>query len=41
MHGNKAVTNIIYSTDVRTTERWLADADQQITLEPKTDGGYL
>ena len=38
MHGNETV---IYNTDVRTTERWLADADPQNILEPLIDGGYL
>jgi len=31
----------LYSTDVRTMERWFADADPQNILEPPTDGGYL
>jgi len=37
MHDNEAVTNTNYSTDVRTTEGWLADADPQNILEPLTD----
>jgi len=41
MHGNEAVTDIDYSTDVRTTERWVADADRQNIVESPTDGGYL
>jgi len=45
MHGNEIVTidklTTTYSTDVRTTERWLADANPQNILEPPTDGGYL
>ena len=38
MYGNEAMTKIIYSTHVRTTERWIADADPQNILKP-TDGG--
>jgi len=41
MYDNEAVTNIIYSTDVRTTERSVADADPQNILAPPTEGGYL
>jgi len=41
MIGNEAVTDIIYRTDVRTTESWIADADPGIILELPTDGGYL
>jgi len=33
MHGNIAVININYSTDVWTTERWVAGADTQNILE--------
>jgi len=40
-HGKETATNIIYSTDVRTTVRWIADEDPQNILEPPTDGGYL
>ena len=41
VYGKEDVTNIIYSTDVRTTERCIANADPQNILEPPTDGGYL
>jgi len=41
MNGTEAVTNIIYSTDVRMTERWFAVADPQNIFEPLIDGGYL
>jgi len=40
LYGNEAVTNIMYSTDVQTTERWIADSDPQNILEPPTDGRY-
>ena len=33
--------NIKYGTDVRTTERFVADADPQNILESPIDGGYL
>jgi len=39
--SNEALTNIIYSTEVRTTERWMADADPHNILEPPIDGGCL
>jgi len=32
---------LFYSTGVRTTERYIANADPQNILEPPTDGGYL
>jgi len=41
MYDNEAVTNIIYSTDVRTTDCWIADAGPQNILEPPSNGGYL
>jgi len=41
MQGNVVVRNIIYSTDMRTTEGWLADEDPQSILELPTEGGYL
>jgi len=42
MHGDKAVTDINYSTDVWMTEcSRLADADPQNILEPLIDGRYL
>jgi len=41
MHGNEGVTNINYDTDVRTTERFVANADPQNILVSPIDGGYL
>ena len=41
MHGNNAVAYIICSTNARTTECWLANANPHNTLEPPTDSGYL
>jgi len=41
LHSNEGVTNINYSTDVRTTKQWVADADPQNILESPIDGGYL
>jgi len=41
MYGNEGMTNIIYSADVRTTERWIMHAEPQNILEHPIDGGYL
>jgi len=41
MHGKEGVTDINYSTDVRTTERWIADAGPQNISESQIHGGYL
>ena len=40
MPGNEGVT-IVYSTGVRTTECFVADADPQNILEPPTDDGFM
>ena len=39
MYGNEAAANIIYNTDVSTTELSIARADLQNILKPTTDAG--
>ena len=41
MHDKEAGTNINYSTDVRSTEHWVEDADPQNIFESQIDSGYL
>jgi len=41
MHGNEDVININCSTDVQTTEHWIAAADPQNISESPIDGVYL